>query len=199
MSLLLAGWWLGFGVVQAQDPSPPRERSRDHWITVDRRSRSIYKVGIAVGATGLGLDLLGLVTGSEALVAAGGVGELAGAPIMTAASLRSARALQELGGTPERAWGYAGWGLVGADVGFRIASAATTNSDPETSANLALLAVLAEIGAYTSAVLQQFDNNSLRKDLGLRATGQPHRRRFRAVFAPMGGRAAGMTVVLVRR
>lgn len=202
MSWLLAGWCLGVGGAAAQAPTstPPAGSQPElgKWVTADRRARTVYKAGIAVGATGLGLDLLGLATNSEALVLAGGIGELVGAPIMTGASLRSARALEELGGQPERAWGYTGWGLVAADVGFRVASAASTETDPDLSAQLRLVAILAEIGAYTSAVLQQLDNGAVRKDLQLRTSTPLRRRRIRVAFAPMAGRSPGISMLLVR-
>ncbi|MEN0064548.1 MAG: hypothetical protein AAGA48_20535 [Myxococcota bacterium] len=198
-------WLLAFPILswgQSASPPPPSTLSQapelTRWVTVDRRARTIYKVGIAVGGTGLALDLLGFATNTPGLSVVGGLGELAGAPIMNGAAFRSARALGALGRPPDRNWGYAAWGLFGADVALRVASAAVEQQDPGLATELRLYALLAEIGAYTGAVLQQSDNNGSRKELQLKASSaHVERRRIRSHWAPRVGRSPGLTVVLV--
>lgn len=191
--------WLA-GAAWGQDPAviTPAPVLDDRWITTDRQARSVFGAGVAVGGTGLALSVVGLVGGSPALSSAGDLGTFAGAPIMLGASLVSAHALQKLGGSPERTWGYAGLGMFGVDAGLSVAFVSVGGRDPDLAGNLALGILLFRVCAYTGAVLQQVDNNSVRRELHLKAE-RSSRRRPRAMLVPRTGRAPGLSLVIVAR
>lgn len=202
MSAWLFGLWLAAlpaaGQTAPPAPSAASDPSLARWVTIDRRARNIYRAGAAVGLTGLALGLTSIPTGSGALATIGDIGTFSGGPIMLAATFRSAQALRSLGGRPRMTWGYIGWSTFAADIVFRVGANIANQQNADTALGLILLAFLAEIGTYTAAVVQQYENNDVRKVLQLRAGVPPRRRpRLRVAVVPQVGRTVGLSLVVV--
>jgi len=192
----------------AQDPPPPEPPADpvvevrsplDRFIEIDRRQRRVYRLGVAAATIGVTTEVIGGLAGSEPVYKVGGALEASGAPIMTYAALRSGLSLHQLDAGPLPWFGFLG--SVGIVIDLGASGAANLPGLPDRARQrLALAAIGARLGTYTTAILQQTVNRSGRKRLGLRARSAPRPRRLRVALAPdVTVDRIGLTVQLAER
>lgn len=152
------------------------------WSSVDRRAYGVYTAGWVTGVAGVGVEVLGIATGSVELALIGGMAESAGAPMMAGATLRSRRALAGEGVMIPGALGYASWGLWGGALALGVAAAGAYYYEDWLVLSLASLGCVGT--SYGLAVGQNAANRRGRADAGWTSISDDDRV-WRVGLAPM--------------
>ena len=139
------------------------------WAAVDKAAYRTYQAGWITGVAGGGLLVLGVAILSPEAVVVGGLAALAGPAIMSGGSLRSARALDELGHGVSTTNGMAAWGFWGGSLGLSLLAGSTP--DPDLGTALGVLSTGALVTSYVLATQQHAANNRGRRKAGLAHVG----------------------------
>ncbi len=205
--------WLVFAPALAADPdpealaSPPPEPanvfdpSKERFLERERRSRGAYGVAAAVGAVGVTLEVIGGLADLPGLYRFGGTMEAVAIPTMAFTSLTSAHALDKLADAPLPVFGYTASAAAAVDLAASLAAApdATELTQAERR-QLAAVALTGRLVTLTAAVLQQRQNNRVRRRVGLRVDrSTPKRRAVVGVSPWLRDKSAGILFSLSAR
>ncbi|MCO4747476.1 MAG: hypothetical protein KC912_21930 [Proteobacteria bacterium] len=136
-----------------------RMRTAKTGIWVGAGGLTVATVGVTTMLVGFELQDDGLIVAGTGIYALGGLGYLAGAPIMNGGAMAAARSLNS-GGVPVKTWsGGLSWGLMGG--GFALSTVGSLLLQP----GLTSLGGLAFLGSYALAGVQM-GFNSTRKPNG---------------------------------
>ncbi|MEM6930319.1 MAG: hypothetical protein AAF602_25495 [Myxococcota bacterium] len=199
----------------ADEPPPPAppptetsqssvfDPSKERYLERDRRARGAYRVAATVGAVGVIIELVGAAANVREVYTLGGTMEAVAIPTMAFSSLASAHALDKFTDTPFPFFAYTASGAAALDLTVSLVAAPEmTELTQQERRSLAGVALASRIVTLTAAVLQQRNNNRVRKRLGLRVERRtpplPGRtRRPSVAFSPwLGNRSAGILLSL---